>query len=164
MMLSSGRATPLEAALEVHRPPHEVFAYCSDLSRTPEWNGAVVRAARVTDGPLGVGSRFRVKPRGKGTLDFTVVGWQPDRRVRMKRDAGPPAAFEELLFEPTADGTRVRYVGSLAGKNAIAALKGATAAESSAVFSRSSSRPPIASSTGARISIHRFAVTTTWIP
>ena len=49
----------LEHAVDIHKPPEEVFDYCSDLTREPEWNPKNSSTSRssVTDLPdLGRGT------------------------------------------------------------------------------------------------------------
>jgi hypothetical protein len=48
----------LDETIVVQRPLHEVFAYVSEFSRVEEWDPAVAAGARLTEGPLGVGSQF----------------------------------------------------------------------------------------------------------
>jgi len=54
------RKIQLDETIEVQRPLHEVFAYISEFSRIEEWDPAVARGLRTTEGPLGVGSQFRI--------------------------------------------------------------------------------------------------------
>jgi uncharacterized protein YndB with AHSA1/START domain len=48
----------VEAEVDVKRSPEEVFDYSSDPNREPEWNPMMKRVVKVTDGPIGVGTRF----------------------------------------------------------------------------------------------------------
>jgi NAD(P)-dependent dehydrogenase (short-subunit alcohol dehydrogenase family)/uncharacterized protein YndB with AHSA1/START domain len=101
----------LDETIEVQRPLHEVFAYVSEFSRVEEWDPAVARGVRLTEGPLGVGTRFRVDMKAGFSLHYTVVEWEPDRRLLMTVDSKPFTAREEILFDRIAGaGTRVRYV------------------------------------------------------
>jgi NAD(P)-dependent dehydrogenase (short-subunit alcohol dehydrogenase family) len=99
----------LDETIEVRRPLHEVFAYISEFSRIEEWDPAVARAVRTTEGPLGVGSQFRVDMKAGFSLRYTVVEWEADRRLLMTVDSKPFTAREEIFFKRTVDGTRVRY-------------------------------------------------------
>jgi NAD(P)-dependent dehydrogenase (short-subunit alcohol dehydrogenase family)/uncharacterized protein YndB with AHSA1/START domain len=102
----------LDETIEVRRPLHEVFAYISEFSRIEEWDPAVARGVRITDGPLGVGSQFRIDMKAGFSLRYTVVEWEPDRRLLMTVDSRPFKAREEIFFKRAADGTRVRYVAT----------------------------------------------------
>ncbi len=48
----------IEVGVDVKCSPEVVFDYCSDLSHEPEWNPMMKRSEKVSEGPIGVGSRF----------------------------------------------------------------------------------------------------------
>lgn len=48
----------IQAAVDIKRSPEEVFDYCSDHTHEPEWNPMMKRVAKLTDGPIGVGTRY----------------------------------------------------------------------------------------------------------
>jgi uncharacterized protein YndB with AHSA1/START domain len=48
----------IEHAVEIRRSPDEVFDYCTDLRREPEWNPRTRRIEKLTDGPIGLGTRY----------------------------------------------------------------------------------------------------------
>ena len=48
----------VEVEVDISRPPEQVFDYCSDPGREPEWNPLMKPSKKITDGPLGVGSRY----------------------------------------------------------------------------------------------------------
>jgi uncharacterized protein YndB with AHSA1/START domain len=45
----------------IDRPPEEVFDYLSDLRHELEWNPDAKEVEKLTDGPVGVGTRFRAQ-------------------------------------------------------------------------------------------------------
>jgi NAD(P)-dependent dehydrogenase (short-subunit alcohol dehydrogenase family) len=106
------RTIQLDETIVVQRPVREVFAYISEFSRIEEWDPAVARGVRLTEGPLGVGSQFRIDMKAGFSLRYTVVEWDPERRLLMTVDSKPFTAREEIFFNRTAHGTRVRYVAT----------------------------------------------------
>jgi uncharacterized protein YndB with AHSA1/START domain len=112
----------LDETIEVQRPLHEVFAYISEFSRIEEWDPAVARGERTTEGPLGVGTQFRIDMKAGFSLHYTVVEWEPNRRLLMTVDSRPFKAREEIFFNRNADGTRVRYVATFDFVAPLAAL------------------------------------------
>jgi uncharacterized protein YndB with AHSA1/START domain len=48
----------IEQAVDIRRSPEEVFDYCTDLGREPEWNPRTRRIDKLTDGPIQVGTRY----------------------------------------------------------------------------------------------------------
>jgi NAD(P)-dependent dehydrogenase (short-subunit alcohol dehydrogenase family) len=102
----------LDESIEVARPLREVFAYISEFSRIDEWDPAVARGRRLTEGALGVGSQFQIDMKAGFSLLYTVIEWEQDKRLLMTVDAKPFTAREEIFFTRTANGTRVRYLAS----------------------------------------------------
>jgi uncharacterized protein YndB with AHSA1/START domain len=48
----------VEAAVDIKRSPEDVFDYCSDHTHEPEWNPMMKHIEKLTDGPIGVGTRY----------------------------------------------------------------------------------------------------------
>ena len=44
--------------MDINRPPEEVFDYCSDHRHEPEWNPMMKSVEKLTDGPIGAGTRY----------------------------------------------------------------------------------------------------------
>jgi hypothetical protein len=55
------RVAVVENAIDIARSPRDVFDYCTDLTREPEWNPKAKRVEKVTDGPIGLGTRFEAE-------------------------------------------------------------------------------------------------------
>lgn len=100
----------LDESIEVRRPIEAVFAYISDFARIEEWDPAVQRATRLTDTPPGTGSEYRVDMKAGFSLHYRVVEFSRHQRMAMTVDCRWFTANEEILFEPTAIGTRIRYI------------------------------------------------------
>jgi hypothetical protein len=71
-----GPGAVIEVETDIRRSPEEVFDYASDPAHEPEWNIRMKRVVKLTDGPTGVGARYR--------MEFTQ---------------GPPAISECMRFE-----------------------------------------------------------------
>jgi hypothetical protein len=74
--LTHGRAAVIEAEMDIQRSAEDVFNYASNPANEPEWNIRLKRIEKLTDGPVGVGARYR--------MEFTQ---------------GPPAISECVRFE-----------------------------------------------------------------
>jgi hypothetical protein len=55
------RTAVIEAAIDIQRPAEAVFGYCSDHTNEIEWNPAMRRVAKITDGPVGAGTRYEME-------------------------------------------------------------------------------------------------------
>ena len=100
----------LDETIEVNRPLHEVFAYVSEFSRIEEWDPAVSSAEKITPGATDVGTEFRVDMRAGFSLHYTVEEFIDNERMLMTVESRFFTACEEILFEATDSGTRLRYI------------------------------------------------------
>lgn len=71
--LSYAHQTTIEA------PPDAVFRFCSDLRNELLWNPAAKYVVKMTDGPVGVGTRFAARWDPLGTVTVEVVEYDPPR-------------------------------------------------------------------------------------
>lgn len=102
----------LDETIEAARPIKEAFAYIGEFSRIEEWDPAVAKGTRLTEGPLGVGTKFRIDMKAGFSLFYTVTEWEPERRMLMTVDSKVFTAIEEILFTQTITGTRIRYIAT----------------------------------------------------
>lgn len=58
-------------------PPDVVFRFCSDLRNELLWNPAARYVVKMTDGPVGVGTRFAARWDTLGTVAVEVVEYDP---------------------------------------------------------------------------------------
>jgi uncharacterized protein YndB with AHSA1/START domain len=91
----------------IHRPPEEVFEFCSDLRSELQWNPKVKYVEKLTDGPVGVGTRYRAQWANSGPTTVEVVQfdrphtWETNAKARgmairfqgTVTDAGPGARY-----------------------------------------------------------------------
>ena len=52
-------AAVVGCAVEIGRSPEDVFDYVTDIGREFEWNPRTKRVAKLTDGPIGAGTRWK---------------------------------------------------------------------------------------------------------
>ncbi len=100
----------LDKTITVDRALGECFAYVADFARVQEWDPGVSRAIRLTEGPPGVGSEYRVVMKAGLSLHYTVVAFETSSRILMTVQSSAFTADEEILFEPAPEGTRIRYI------------------------------------------------------
>lgn len=70
--------------VDVTRPITEVFEYWADLERSPEWAAPVIERRKLTDGPVGVGTRYRAVDRFPGrtvTFELEITEFVPQERM-----------------------------------------------------------------------------------
>jgi carbon monoxide dehydrogenase subunit G len=114
------------ATLETPRERRDVAAYLSDFSTTQEWDPGVVEAERLDDGPVGIGSRFRVVARFLGRraeLTYEIVRHDPDELVTLRGENATVVSLDTMRFSDTPDGgTRVSYEADLSLKGPLRML------------------------------------------
>ena len=72
----------------IRRPPQDVFDYCSDLRSELQWNPNVKYVEKLTDGPVGVGTRYQAQWSNSGPTAVEVVqfdrprGWETQATAR----------------------------------------------------------------------------------
>lgn len=107
-------------SVRIHRPIGEVFAAWSELERIPEWFVDSLERRKLTDGPVGVGTKYHAVdklPPGRrieGTLEITT--YEPDRLVAASLSE-PYNATWDMTFEEIGGNTRMTMhtVANLAG-------------------------------------------------
>jgi Polyketide cyclase / dehydrase and lipid transport len=51
----------IESGADIARSPEDVFDYCSDHTREPEWNVKMKHVRKLTDGPMGLGTCYEME-------------------------------------------------------------------------------------------------------
>ena len=104
------RELTLDETIEVERPLNEVFAYVTEFSRIEEWDPAVLRGTRLSEGAPGLGSEYRIDMKAGFSLHYRVIGWEPGKRMLMAVSSRVFSATEEITFSRQGKVTRVRYI------------------------------------------------------
>jgi uncharacterized protein YndB with AHSA1/START domain len=81
----------VEKSVLIGRPVADVFAYVSDQTNAPHWQGGVVEVRRTTGGPIGIGTRHTfvrtfMGRRMEGSNEYTQ--WEPNELVAFKATSG----------------------------------------------------------------------------
>ena len=107
---------PIVSAIEVTRPPEEVFGYVSDPTRLREWQEGVVSARMEADTPPAAGSRFTTTTRIGGTeqistLEITEIS--PPRVWAVRGVDGPVRVNVTVTVDPLPGGRGSRVTVAL---------------------------------------------------
>jgi Polyketide cyclase / dehydrase and lipid transport len=97
----------VDCAVEICRPPEEVFDYVTDISREFEWNPRTKRVVKLTDGPVGVGTCWE----GEWIAgDPMLIDYEAFERPAMWRSVGRSRGLlvaSEGRVDPTPEGARL---------------------------------------------------------
>jgi uncharacterized protein YndB with AHSA1/START domain len=111
----------LEQTFSVDRPPELVFDYMTDPANLADWQTSKTFVEKLTDGPPGLGSRFREGTKPPAGREFEMVTefteFDRPRRFHVHVVEGPYPVDGTWSLEPQGTGTRVRFVaeGELPG-------------------------------------------------
>jgi carbon monoxide dehydrogenase subunit G len=103
-------------AIDLDLPLEEAFDYLADFSTTAEWDPGVVEAERLTPGPIGRGTRFRVVVAFLGrtlTFEYEIIAYEPPHRLVLRGTNEALVSTDEIGFMPKGSGTRVTYEARL---------------------------------------------------
>jgi hypothetical protein len=115
----------IEGEIVIARPVDVVFDYVADQSHEPRYNPQMVRAEKITAGPVGKGTRFRSAVASMGrTAEMLIECTGYDRPWLLESATTMRQAdiSYTLRFEPAAAGTRMRWSGQVRPKGAFRLL------------------------------------------
>ena len=109
----------------IQRPPGVVFDFVGrDHWRNhPRWDPDVIEMTPVAAGPIGLGSRARVRRRGGGDQNdeiLEVTAFEPNARWAGRSQIGPLSLEMTALIEPAgAGGSLLKLVGDTQARSPI---------------------------------------------
>ena len=108
--------TRLYEEIETALPHDAAFDFVADFANAERWDPGVARSVGLDGGPLRVGSRFELDVRmGRRTAQMTyhVAALERPHRVVLVGAGSGVDAVDEIVFEPTGSGTRIRYTADI---------------------------------------------------
>lgn len=81
----------VETSVEIARPPQEVFAFVADQSNAPQWQRGLHEVRRLTEDPIGVGSKHEFLRTFAGRRFASrnrYVAFEPGRYVQFEIPSG----------------------------------------------------------------------------
>jgi len=109
----------IEGEILIGRPVDVVFDYVADQSNEPQYNPQMVRAEKITAGPVGKGTRFRSAVASRGRTAEMLIECTGYDRPRLFESTTTMAQADigyTLTFEPAGAGTRMRWSGQVRPK------------------------------------------------
>jgi polyketide cyclase/dehydrase/lipid transport protein len=96
----------------IDRQAGEVFDFVADQRNEPKYNPDLLRSDKVTDGPIGVGTRFAAVHTSVGhpvDMIVEVTGYDRPRRFASRTTMAWTEIRGELTFDAAGAGTRMRW-------------------------------------------------------
>jgi uncharacterized protein YndB with AHSA1/START domain len=105
------RALSYRIETVIHRPPEDVFDFCSDLRSELRWNPKVKYVEKLTDGPVGVGTRYRARWSNSGPTAVEVIRFDRPRRWETNATAwGMAIRFQGTVTDATPGARYTAYL------------------------------------------------------
>lgn len=104
--------THIAGEVTIKAPVHEVFDMVADERNEPRYNPRIVRAEKVTEGPIGAGTQFVAEPKSmgsRGEMTLTILGYDRPRRLANVVRSSYMKADGTVTFEAVAGGTRLMW-------------------------------------------------------
>jgi hypothetical protein len=101
-----------EGEIVIRRPMTEIFDFVADQRNEPRYNPRMLRAEKVSSGPIGVGTRFRAATasiRRPTEMTIEVTTYDRPRRLGSWTRLSGMDIRGGLTFEPVPEGTLMRW-------------------------------------------------------
>ncbi|MDF2091104.1 SRPBCC family protein [Knoellia sp. 3-2P3] len=96
----------------IEAPVEEVFDLVADERNEPRYNSRIVRAEKVSDGPVGRGARFVAEPKGmgsRGEMTLEILDYDRPHRLHNVVQSSYLQVDGTLTFDEVDGGTRLRW-------------------------------------------------------
>ena len=101
--------------IDINASPDHVWAVMSDLERWHEWTASITNIERLNAGPLGVGSKVRVKQPKLAPAVFDVTKWESGHGFEWVTRSVGISAVGQHWIEPIPAGSRVTLTLEFSG-------------------------------------------------
>lgn len=102
-----------ENRVEINRPPAEVFKFIADLSNEPRYVPNVLETEKISDGPTGVGTKYREVTRvmlgRKAVATYEITQYDPPTTFAFRGTSGRSRFRGRWTLEATDDGTLAKF-------------------------------------------------------
>ena len=102
----------IEGEIVISRPVEEVFDFVADERNEPRYNARMRRAEQISDGPIGLGTRYRAELVSMGRplkMDIEFTGYERPRRLASSTHMSSMDTQGALTFDPVPGGTWLRW-------------------------------------------------------
>ena len=101
----------VKVSIVINRPLEEVFAFLSNLENNLKWRSGMIKAEKISDGPIGVGTTYRLINSLFGQQvegEVVVIEYELNRKYVTVNKSGLQIKTQRM-FEPVEGGTRVTF-------------------------------------------------------
>jgi carbon monoxide dehydrogenase subunit G len=97
-------------------PIEDAFAFVADFGNSMLWDPGVATSERITEGPTGLGSRYRLGVRMRGNtvpMEYEITTFDAPRTVVLTGEGSSVRAVDEIRFDALSEGTRIDYTANI---------------------------------------------------
>jgi carbon monoxide dehydrogenase subunit G len=101
----------VQVSIVINRPLEEVFVFLSNLENNLKWRSGMIKAEKISEGPIGVGTTYRMINNFFGRQvegEAVVTEYELNRKYATMNKSGLPIKTQRA-FEPVEGGTRVTF-------------------------------------------------------
>lgn len=112
-------------SVTIARPPEDVFDFVADERNEPRYNPEMTAVEKLTDGPIGVGTRWRATVVSHGrplSMEIEVTEFSRPSRLGSVTRMTTAHITGALTFAPAAGGTVMNWSWNLEPKGAMRLL------------------------------------------
>src|SRR5271167_3770526 len=98
--------------LVINQPVEAVFDFVADERNEPRYNPQMLRVEQTSDGPIGLGTRFRAESRSMGRTAKMTIEWTDFERPHRLGSSTHLSTMDiqgTLTFDTIPEGTRMRW-------------------------------------------------------
>ena len=102
----------IAGSITIDAPVEEIFDLVADERNEPKYNPRILRAEKVTEGPVGRGARFVAEPKSvgaKGVMTMEVLEYERPLRLHNVIRSSYLQVDGTLTFAEVAEGTRLSW-------------------------------------------------------
>jgi hypothetical protein len=112
----------VQGSIEIKRPVDEVFDFVADQRNEPAYNPEMTTSEKLTDGEIGLGTRYRAVTEGYGkpiSMAIEVTGFERPRAIDTTTHMEQMDIDGGVTFEEVPVGTRMSWTWNLHPKGAL---------------------------------------------
>ena len=94
----------IENSVQINRSPEDVFDYLVDLRHELEWNPDAQSMEKLSDGPIGVGTRYLAKWKQSSLIEVECIRFNRPRGWAYS-NGGPVSVVFDVTLTPQESGT-----------------------------------------------------------
>jgi len=106
----------LNERIDTSLSPDEAFAFVADFANARHWDPGVSSSERLDEGPMAVGTRYRLGVRIGGRvapMEYAITIFDRPHRVVLDGAGSGVVAVDDIRFEAIATGTRIDYAADI---------------------------------------------------